>query len=855
MLEWVASIETEDAGPWSDHKGVKMHLISPTDPIRVWKPARVYPVPRYAEKAVRLHTEAMLQAFGARVEVEQRTAADWAAEWDLLKTEIVKMTLKVKKERRRAARGGLQQTLKRLLAQQQRYHEEDRGVLGSVASITDLLDALTLEDVAGPTRGARIRRAIADCKRDLAEMKQRRFFREQSHWTGKTTKQMFRRVSAKHADNTVRRLDPVEGAPARGVHAKADTLADAWTPILQQQGAPPKKIEDVSGWMAQQETPTPAQQEVAVSITELEVRAAIQACKEGKATGPDRLGNDWYRAYADALAPTLATLMERWYEAGTFPASFLDADIFSLKKGGNQANALNYRPLALLNTDYKIFTRILATRLSPTLPERIHPNQAGIVPGRTIHETLHLFEAAQRMILADPEQADALALLLNFKKAYDSLDRNFMITVLRRHGYPEKFLRAIWSLHDGTTVLFLANGSKSRKIAVTSGIRQGCPLAPMLFILALEPLYRRVDNDAGISGVVIQSDAGRLELRVAGYADDTAVYLSSAAEVHRLREITRQFGQASGLQLNEGKTIAIALHKDGPNPETQLPTTMKFQGHGVSARYLGIHVGSGVPAEKSWEAADAQLRTRLSLASQKTTTVDQRSLIAAAIIVPKLTYIAQHAWPSTDTLNQFASKVRNYVWHAAFAKDVDGTRAWLDADLAGLERTSGGLAVPDLRAEVMAMAAVTVTMWATTGTSKLQIAGDVLFDGSDSGMAPAICITPNRLPPPPTGSRQLSTIWKTGRTLITNNGGGRTRQATPQHDYGSASVGVRFWRRSHHLGEGRIPSRRTGTVGLGVHADGQTGGTTGGGAMPRMAPRCRTCRFTRVPRGRRPQTT
>lgn len=60
MLEWVARIETEDAGPWSDHKGVKMHLISPTDPIRVRKPARVYPVPRYAEKAVRLHTEAML---------------------------------------------------------------------------------------------------------------------------------------------------------------------------------------------------------------------------------------------------------------------------------------------------------------------------------------------------------------------------------------------------------------------------------------------------------------------------------------------------------------------------------------------------------------------------------------------------------------------------------------------------------------------------------------------------------------------------------------------------------------------------------------------------------------------------
>ncbi|KAE9280594.1 hypothetical protein PR003_g27921, partial [Phytophthora rubi] len=79
----------------------------------------------------------------------------------------------------------------------------------------------------------------------------------------------------------------------------------------------------------------------------------------------------------------------------------------------------------------------------------------------------------------------------------------------------------------------------------------------------------------------------------------------------------------------------------------------------------------------------------------------------------------------------------------------------------------------------MAMPAVTVTRWATTGTSELQIAGDVLFDGSDSGMAPAICITPNRLPPPPTGSRQLSTMWKIGRTLITNNGGGELDKQHP----------------------------------------------------------------------------
>eukprot|EP00644_Phytophthora_capsici_P007833 jgi/Phyca11/126462/e_gw1.63.29.1 len=56
---------------------------------------------------------------------------------------------------------------------------------------------------------------------------------------------------------------------------------------------------------------------------------------------------------------------------------------------------MNYRPIPLLNTDYNIFTRLCATRLKGTLADKIHPSQNGFVPGRTIHETLHLFKAAQ----------------------------------------------------------------------------------------------------------------------------------------------------------------------------------------------------------------------------------------------------------------------------------------------------------------------------------------------------------------------------------------------------------------------------------------------------------------------------
>ncbi|KAG3218584.1 hypothetical protein PC129_g10617 [Phytophthora cactorum] len=95
---------------------------------------------------------------------------------------------------------------------------------------------------------------------------------------------------------------------------------------------------------------------------------------------------------------------------GVFPDSFLEADIFCLKKAGDASNPLNYRPLALLNSDYKVFTRILATRVSRTLPGIIHPNQNGFVPGRTIHATIDLFDVAQIMSGIDCDEEDAVAL-------------------------------------------------------------------------------------------------------------------------------------------------------------------------------------------------------------------------------------------------------------------------------------------------------------------------------------------------------------------------------------------------------------------------------------------------------------
>ncbi|KAG3192106.1 hypothetical protein PC128_g10704 [Phytophthora cactorum] len=259
-------------------------------------------------------------------------------------------------------------------------------------------------------------------------------------------------------------------------------------------------------------------------ITEDEVASTIQACKPSKACGPDGLGNDFYRDHSTLLEPILTNIFNMWHEQGVFSASFLEADIFCLEKTGDLSNTLNYRSLALLNSDYKTFTIVLATRTGPKLSDMIHQNQAGFVPARQLHDTIDLFSAARTTVDTDQDQRDALTLLLDIEKAYDSLARLFLFSVLPWLGYPDRYLAVLKFLHTGTTIRFLVNELRSRLVQVTSGIRHGCPVAPLLFILAIEPLYRLIEALTGIAGVQLHTTYREIMLKVAGFADDTAAY-------------------------------------------------------------------------------------------------------------------------------------------------------------------------------------------------------------------------------------------------------------------------------------------------------------------------------------------
>lgn len=140
-----------------------------------------------------------------------------------------------------------------------------------------------------------------------------------------------------------------------------------------------------------------------------------------------------------------------------------------------------------------------------------------------------------------------MILMLDFAKAYDSLGRPFLVTALEGFGFSSSFVRLIEALHAHTSALFQVNGERSRSVPVTRGVHQGCPLTPLLFLLAIETLDHSFRQRPEISGLAFRVGMATTTQVFAGFVDDSTMLLRRASDSRKCTEVLEKFKEASGL--------------------------------------------------------------------------------------------------------------------------------------------------------------------------------------------------------------------------------------------------------------------------------------------------------------------
>lgn len=286
----------------------------------------------------------------------------------------------------------------------------------------------------------------------------------------------------------------------------------------------------------------------------LELTAALGNMSKNKSPGPDGLSVEFYSKFWNLLGPILLEVINLCYDDFELCDAMKTSNTRLVFKKGDRKSLKNWRPISLLNVDYKICSKALSSRLSLVLEKIVSPDQTCSVPGRLISSNLVML----RDMLDYIERTDEPGILISLdqEKAFDRVDHSFLMNLLQHFGFGPSFCRWISTLYCGANMRIMVNGWLSRKIDLQRGVRQGDSLSPMLYILCVEVLAAKVRNTPAIEGFLLPGARGKC-FKVGQYADDTTGFLKSLLSLRVLLDVISFYEKGSGAKLNRSKSEAM----------------------------------------------------------------------------------------------------------------------------------------------------------------------------------------------------------------------------------------------------------------------------------------------------------
>ena len=290
----------------------------------------------------------------------------------------------------------------------------------------------------------------------------------------------------------------------------------------------------------------------------VEFETSLKQMQDNKSPGPDGLTKAFYVKFFDLIGETLVKLSRVIFENKHLTESQRLSYITLLCKDANNASTMkNWRPISLLNYDYKIISKSITNRLSTVIETLVHEDQTCAVKGRSIFDNIHLL----RNVIDYVEQKNLPCIFLNLdqEKAFDRVSYEFLFKCLETYGFGENFIRWIKILYTDIHSSVLVNQFISEPIDIGRGVRQGCALSPLLYVLCLEPFINQVRLDTDIHGLPLPGS--RHTAKCVYYADDGTAILNDLLSCKRLLYKSQLFERASGSKINVTKTRGMFLGK------------------------------------------------------------------------------------------------------------------------------------------------------------------------------------------------------------------------------------------------------------------------------------------------------
>ena len=426
-------------------------------------------------------------------------------------------------------------------------------------------------------------------------------------------------------------------------------------------------------------------------ISSDEALVALKSLANHRTPGIDGLPSEFYLHFWDPLGPHITHMLNAVRDLGLSQTQSR-AVVSLVYKKGDPTDISNYRPISVLCHDYKILAKVLVLRLHKVTNILISPDQTG-VKNRFIGENIrHFLESFEYLHL---HKKPGLILLLDQAKAFDVVSWTLLHKILAHAGLSFSFRQWIHRLYEGPTSQIKINNHLTDPFDLHCGVRQGCPLSPILFCLCIESLAKALRADPHIQGIPLPGYPSPGRSLIDLYLDDIILYLLSQNDLIRAKSICQLYGLASNASLNISKCEGIAINQRPPAviPDFAIPWLAKDH----PFKFLGVSLTNSYPLklETPWAQVVQKISATLKSAAWQFS-LKGRVTFIKTYVMSQLYYLANALPMSLSHQNQIQKMLWKYVWKNARAGAIR-------QEILSLPCSLGGMGFPSVSISIKAI--------------------------------------------------------------------------------------------------------------------------------------------------------
>ncbi|KAI3794371.1 hypothetical protein L1987_37001 [Smallanthus sonchifolius] len=392
-----------------------------------------------------------------------------------------------------------------------------------------------------------------------------------------------------------------------------------------------------------------------------EIKSAVFECGDERAPGPDGLNFKFIKHFWPLFEEDFENVFREFFFSGRLNCGSGSSFISLVPKVKDPVSLNNFRPINLVGVLSKTISKVLTNRMRKVLHEVISDSQSAFITGKHILDGPLIVNEIINWL--KKKKSRAFILKIDFEKAYDNVNWDFVESSLSQMGFPQRWCVWVRGILRSARSSVLVNGAPTFEFQCSKGMRQGDPLSPFLFLTVMEALSCMIEKAYGagvIKGIRLPNKGPVVSHLL--YADD-AVILGEweKEEVLNVVRILRCFHLCSGLKINIAKSNLYGIGVDLADTEA-LARMVGCKPDAPPFKYLGLMVGANMNRINNWKPVYDIFESRLSVWKASLLSIGGRVTIIKSVLESLPNYYFSIYKAPIKVINDLESLIKSFLW-------------------------------------------------------------------------------------------------------------------------------------------------------------------------------------------------